>query len=67
MIFLNESSDKTDDLSAYQKHFIELLKKVTGKTSITDLSKEEKINFFNKVDASWNSAKEPGKDGKTGK
>jgi hypothetical protein len=54
--FLKEESD-------YTKHFKEMLKK-EGVPSPADLSDERKKDFFTKVDNSWNSKEESGKDGK---
>lgn len=60
--FLEEKSDKQKE---YQRFFKKTVKKETGKGKINDLSDGEKKKVFNKIDNSWNSEKEAGKDGKT--
>lgn len=53
---------EADDKAAYQAHVKKMMAK-HGIKSIDGLSDDEKKSFFNKVDASWNSEDEAGKDG----
>ncbi|QJT71063.1 hypothetical protein GR11A_00025 [Vibrio phage vB_VcorM_GR11A] len=49
---------------SYQELFDSILKKY-GVTSPNQLPESKKIQFFNEVDKSWNTDKEPGEDGPT--
>lgn len=60
LLIITELSDKQKE---FQKVFKAILSKF-GVDSPAELSDEEKKKFFNAVDDAFNSAKEPGKDGK---
>jgi hypothetical protein len=55
-----------EDSAAYKKFFNDSLKKF-GVTSPEELSAEKKKEFYNHIDANWNSDDEPGSDGKKDK
>ena len=58
-IALIEESEKG---KAYDAYFKKQLSKC-GYDSVDDIPKDKKDEFFNKVDADWNSKDEAGKDG----
>ena len=64
---LVEAAKKIAESSAaYKKFFNDSLKKF-GVTSPEELSAEKKKEFYNHIDANWNSDDEPGTDGKKDK